>query len=64
MGETPAKLHCHQRDDLHRFTGAGWLLDKHGTAGAAHIGDEAGLIGAESFADCGVQGCTSEQVKL
>ena len=56
MSEALAKLHRHQRDNLHRFTRAGRLFDEDVSLGSAHIGDEASLIGTERFAGYGVQG--------
>jgi hypothetical protein len=56
MGEALTELHRHQGDDLHRFAGAGRLLDKHEAIGSAHVGDKTSLIRTKRFADCGVQG--------
>lgn len=63
MAEAPTDLHRHQRNNLHRFAGAGRLLDKYGTIASAHISDEAGLIGTKRLASCSVQGCHSRKAE-
>ena len=64
MGEALAELHRHERDNLHRFAGAGGLLDEDVSLGSAHVGDQAGLVGTKCSAGRGVQGCSSGQVEL
>jgi hypothetical protein len=46
MRESLAKVHCHQRYDLHGLAGTGRLFDEHVVGCAAHVENQLFLIAA------------------